>query len=259
MANYGLVFRGEPWQRGGSPLKRPRHEPHPFSAAAGSSSSGTDPFLASLEQAEARDSQKKLQPAKPLAALETAVEEDDGGQQEKKGARRRRRRSNRTSPVVLVEAPLTRSASRSGITPLLDGLGMDNKPKSAWPIPTHYHSSESEAEEEDIVGAASAVPRRTRAVLPGVRAAKAKLATKASKEKKKKKTAEAAKSPIKKKSAGKKKAEKQQQNLLVPYKLPGSGEILFVRSSEIEKLHGIDGGHGTRSELKMLLGRALRQ
>ena len=70
---------------------------------------------------------------------------------------------------------------------------------------------------------------------------------------------EAAKSPIKKKSAGKKKAEKQQQNLLVPYKLPGSGEILFVRSSEIEKLHGIDGGHGTRSELKMLLGRALRQ
>ena len=90
------------------------------------------------------------------------------------------------------------------------------------------------------------------------RARQGELATKASKEKKKK-TAEAAKSPIKKKSAGKKKAEKQQQNLLVPYKLPGSGEILFVRSSEIEKLHGIDGGHGTRSELKMLLGRALRQ
>jgi hypothetical protein len=252
-----------PWRRGVSPPKNPR----PPLPTAGSSE---DPFLASLAQAEARDSQA-LRVPKPLAAIETA--EDDDGALRRHHRRQRRTKHSSKSPLVKVvvdppvvaptfDPPLTRSARRSGITPLLDGLGMQPTAKSAWPLPVAAaaaSSSEAAAETSSVELDDDAPPRRSRtAVLPRMLSAKPKNPSTA-KKKAAAPTSRAAsatkgKSPIKK---GKKPAAAKTSSLLVPYTMP-HGEVIFVRSADLAQLSGVD-GRVSRSQLKNLLEQMLQQ
>ena len=222
-----------------SPIKKSSRRPR--AAATTAIQEGGDPFLAALAQAEERDEavaqrSQSLRVPRALAALETV------GADEKP---RRKHRSGKSPMVQIVMdesvrvGPATRSATRSGVTPLLHGLGLTS---ARWPVaragaaagPSVPALADFWGPHASSIGASSsaaaAEPERPKSVSRTEKAAAKKARAKA-------RTTE--KAAAKKVAAAKKQLTKAPRHL-VPYRLPHSEEVVFLSPSQLAELSGTE-------------------